>query len=192
MNFTAILYRISESDEKAFKELFEHFLPGLLSFSISILRNKQLAEEVVEDVFVKLWSNRKDLTNINSISHYLYKAVRYASINALEKEKRDRSISIDNFGDAFTFSYSVSNNELSFINKENCLKISNAIDQLPPKCKLIFRLIKEEGMKYRDVSKVLNLSEKTIEAQMNIAVKKLLLSLKDDFPELGAYFSAKK
>ncbi|MGC4232894.1 MAG: RNA polymerase sigma-70 factor [Niabella sp.] len=184
MNFKTILYRISLSDEAAFRELFEHFFPGLLSFCISILKNQHLAEEVVEDVFIKLWENRKTATVVRNISLYLYKAVRYASINALEKKKKYESISLDEVGESFTFTYAMSRCESSLISKENCLKIAEAVSQLPPKCRLIFRLIKDEGMKYKEVSQLLNLSEKTVENQMNIAFKKLIEKFNVTIPEL--------
>lgn len=83
-----MLYRISQGDEMAFRELFERFFPGLLSFGTSLLKDQLLAEEVVEDVFVKLWERKEAVTSIQNISHYLYKAVRYASINAFEKQKK--------------------------------------------------------------------------------------------------------
>lgn len=190
MNFDIILYRISESDEAAFGELFESLFPGLLSFAISILKDQHLAEEVVQDVFIKLWENRQTIDRIENISPYLYKAVRYTSIDALEKRKKFKSVSFEEVGETFTFSFGYQGSSL--INKENCLKISEAISQLPAKCRLIFRLIKEDGMKYKEVAQLLDLSEKTVENQMNIAVKKLIEALKADLPEFPQYFLPKK
>lgn len=190
MNFELILYRISEGDEAAFEELFDSFFPGLVSFAASFLKNRQLAEEVTEDVFIKLWQNREQAKGIHNIAVYLYKAVKYVSIDALEKQKKFKSVSFDEIGDAFTFSYLPQ--EASLINKENCLKIFEAINRLPARCRLIFRLIKEEGMKYREVAQLLGLSEKTVENQMNIAIKKLIEALKTDFPEFYLYLSSNR
>jgi RNA polymerase sigma-70 factor (ECF subfamily) len=190
MDFDDILYRISENDESAFRELFESLFPGLLSFAISLLKDKHQAEEVVEDVFVKLWEGRQTLDRIGNISSYLYSAVRYASISALEKRKRHKSISLDEVGEALSFSFR--HQGASLINEENCRKISDAIDQLPPKCRLIFRLIKEDHMKYKEVAQLLDISEKTVENQMNIAIKKLIDTLKADLPEFPLYFLPKK
>ena len=187
MDFKTILYRLSESEETAFRELFDFFFPGLTSYATSLLKNQQMAEEVVEDVFVTLWKNRASAVNIQRISTYLYKAVKYASINMQERQKKFKSVSFDEIGETFTFSYLPEDN--SVINKENCRKISEAINRLPTKCQLIFRLIKEDGMKYRDVAELLGLSEKTVENQMNIAIKKLIEALKADFPEFRLYFS---
>ncbi|WP_176954397.1 RNA polymerase sigma factor [Niabella drilacis] len=190
MDFESILYRISESDEAAFGELFGKFFPGMLSYATSFLKDQQLAEEVVEDVFVKFWENRKTAREIRKVPFYLYRAVRYASIDAMERNKKFKSLSFEEIGEAFTFSYLPQANSL--INKENCLKISDAISQLPARCRLIFRLVKEEGMKYKEVAQLLDLSEKTVENQMNIAIKKLVDTLKTDFPEFSAYFFPRK
>lgn len=162
----------------------------MLSYATSFLKDQQLAEEVVEDVFVKFWENRKAAPDIRKISFYLYRAVRYASIDALEKYKKFKSLSFEEVGDTFTFSYIPQANAL--INKENCQKIAEAINQLPTKCRLIFRLIKEDNMKYKDVAQLLDLSEKTVENQMNIAIKKLIDALRSDFPEFSDYFFPRK
>lgn len=190
IDLETIQNRIAQNDELAFKELFEHFFAGLLSYCKSLLRDEPLAEETVEDVFVKLWENRQNLPGIQNISFYLYKAVKYASLDALEKHKRNRSVSLEDVGEAFSFSFSRS--ESSLISKENCQKISDAVNQLPPKCRLIFRLVKEEGMKYKEVAQLLALSEKTVENQMNIAFKKLIDTLTVTVPELKHYFLSNK
>ncbi len=182
--------RISQNDELAFKRLFEHFFVGLLSYCKSILKDEPLAEEVVEDVFIRLWENRKALSEIRNISFYLYKAVRYASINALKKQKRIRVLSLEDLGETLSFSFDQSPSQL--INKENCEKINSAIEQLPPKCRLIFRLVKEEGLRYKEVAQLLGLSEKTVENQINIAFKKLIDILMVSVPEFKHYFLSNK
>ena len=181
MKFEDILYRISQGDETAFEELFNSYFAGLLFFAKSFLKNQQLAEEVVEDVFVRLWENRVTAIKIQKLPVYLYTAVRYASIDALKKQKKFKSISFEDVGETTTFSYQPI--EGTLISKENYEKISRAINQMPDRSRLIFRLIKEEGMKYKEVAQVLNISGKTVENQMNIAIKKLIELLKADFPE---------
>lgn len=190
MKFDTTVHRIALSDESAFNDLFQHFFPGLLSYSTSILKSQHVAEEVVEDVFAKLWENRSTITAVNNISYYLYKAVRYASINAIERQKKYKSLSLDDIGDSITFEYTCS--ESALISKENCQKVSEAINLLPPKCRLIFRLIKEEGMKYKKVAQLLNISEKTVENQMNIAIKKLIETLRGTLPEMSPYFLSRQ
>lgn len=186
MDFKTILYRISLSDEEAFRKLFEHFFPGLLSFASSILKKRCLAEEVVEDVFIKLWEKRDSITVVRNISFYLYKSVRYTSINALIKQKKYNSLSLDELGESFVFSCAGSEPDL--ISQENCQKITDAINRLPAKCRLIFWLVKDKRLKYKEVSQVLNISDKTVKNQMNIAFGKLIKDFSTTLPELWQHF----
>ncbi|MFT4092912.1 MAG: RNA polymerase sigma-70 factor [Niabella sp.] len=175
------------NDQAAFDELFSFYFPGLVSFADSMLKDRQHAEEVVEDVFVKLWINRKTLVAIKNISHYIYAATKYATINALKTRK---PVFYDNFGDDILLTYK--SPETHFISNENISLITQAVNELPPKCRLVFRLIKEEGLKYDEVARLLHLSVKTVESQMTIAIKKLTATLKIMLPELSDNILHKK
>lgn len=178
-----------EDDEMAFKELFQKFYAGLLSFATSVVKDQQMAEEVVEDVFIKLWENRKTLPTITNLSYYLYVATKHASITCIQKKRREKAVSISGFEESFQFGFS--NPASAMISGENLRAIDGAINSLPPKCRLIFRLIKSEGLSYLQVSSLLNLSVKTVEAQMTIALKKLGESLMYDLSEYMDYFKKK-
>ena len=179
---------ISEnSEEFAFNELMRYYYPGLLSFAHSVVKDRQLCEELIQDIFVKLWENRKTLATINNLSNYLYISVKYSSFATLKKKK---PIDYDGFGDSFPASYT--NVDTRLISQENLLKVSDAINQLPPKCRLIFRLIKDEGMKYSDVAGILDISVKTVEAQMTIALKQLSEHLRPVLPEYRSIIERKK
>lgn len=183
-----LLLIIAENDDQAaFDELFTFYFPGLVSFASNILKDRQLAEEVVEDVFVKLWLNRKTMVSIKSPSHYIYTAVKYASITALKKRN---TIFYEDYSDDMELTYS--SPESVYISNENTNSINQAINQLPPKCRLIFRLIKEEGLKYEEVAQLLQLSVKTVESQMTIAIKKLTTTLQAMLPEMANQFFRKK
>jgi RNA polymerase sigma-70 factor (ECF subfamily) len=171
-------------DEQAFDELFRHYYPALLSYAHSLLNNRQVAEEVCVDVMVKLWGNRKMLRTINNLSTYLYVAVKhavisYARTNAYQWDKR--KIPMQEAGESLPFEWQ--NQETSVISKETLAHINRAINQLPERCRLIFKLIKEDGLKYAEVATLLELSVKTIENQMAIAMKKLTTLLRSSFRE---------
>lgn len=185
-----LLLVAERDDEKAFKEIFRHFFKGLFSFSSSIIGDRTLAEEAVGDVFAKLWENRKMLPTIKSLAHYLYIATKHASLNALQKQRKYKSISLDEAGEDFYFKFTSSDSNI--ISRESLGKINNAINDLPPRCRLIFRLIKEEGLRHAEVSQLLNVSVKTIEAQMTIALKKLTEELRNNMPEYHLYYCRKK
>ncbi|WP_114790651.1 RNA polymerase sigma-70 factor [Niabella yanshanensis] len=183
-----LLLLIAEhDDQKGFDELFNFYFPGLVSFASNILKDRQLAEEIVEDVFVKLWLNRKTMVSIKSPSHYIYTAVKYASLSALKKHQ---TISLEDYPDDMGLSYS--NPELVYISNENIGHITDAINQLPSRCRLIFRLIKEEGLKYEEVAQLLQLSVKTVESQMTIAIKKLTITIQQMLPDMAEHLLRKK
>ncbi|GAB3416430.1 hypothetical protein GCM10027516_09460 [Niabella aquatica] len=151
-----------------------------------MLKDRQRCEEVVEDVFVRLWMNRARLTAIDNFTHYLYTAVKNLCINVINRE---RNIGMEEIGDGmeFTFEYP----EKHLIEKENLKKIADAVNALPERCKLIFRLIKEEGLSYSRVAELLEISTKTVDAQLNIAVNKIAAALKTELPEYKVFYSRK-
>lgn len=175
------------NDQVAFASLYRHFYPGLLSFAESIIKDRQLSEETVENVFIKLWENRKMLSTVKNLSHYLYVSVKHAALNCIYRQKK---IKYETIGDEYDVSFSVQ--ETHTISKENVEKIATAINNLPPKCKLIFRLIKEEGLKYADVAHLLDISLKTVESQMYIAVNKIAQTLEVSLPEYRQFYPSKK
>ncbi|MGN7787519.1 RNA polymerase sigma-70 factor [Niabella sp. 22666] len=183
-----LLLLIAEHDDQnAFDELFNFYFPGLVSFASNILKDRQLAEEVVEDVFVKLWQNRKTMVSIKSPSHYIYTAVKYTALSTLKKQN---IISYEDYSDDVELTYS--SPESDYISNENITQINEAINQLPPKCRLIFRLIKEEGLKYDEVAQLLQLSVKTVESQMTIAIKKLTVTIQQMLPDMTEHLLRKK
>ena len=187
MKWDQISIRIAEHDDQAaFRELYNYFFPGLLSFAQSFLKSKDQAEEVVSDVFVRLWQNRSILPTIKSPSYYLYVATRHGCINMLKKEQRFNTLSIDQAGETHHFNFTDTRNDL--VRRENLAHIAHVINNLPPKCRLVFRLIKEEGLKYKEVAGLLELSEKTVEAHMTLAMQKIVEQLKLNLPEFKSYF----
>lgn len=174
-----LIHLIAENeDQLAFNELYKYYFPGLFSFAHSILKNKENSEEVILDIFLKLWESRKTISKIQNISAYLYTAVKYASISFLRKQK---IVHWDELRDDMLYSFV--SPESGLISKENIAALTTAVNGLPPRCRLIFRLIKEENFRYEEVSQLLNISIKTVEAQMYIATKKLLTALQNSMPE---------
>ncbi|WP_158617949.1 RNA polymerase sigma factor [Chitinophaga lutea] len=169
--------RIENDDEKAFREIFDLFYFDLLAFSRPIVADEQAAEDVVENVFLRLWQNRKTLGNINNLSAYLYTATKYASINYLKARKNTCDVAIEELDDRSLYNFSTP--ESSMIGKENVLSIERAINQLPPKSKLVFYLVKEKGLNCREVAKILNTSVRTVETQLYHSLKKIASLLEE-------------
>jgi RNA polymerase sigma-70 factor (family 1) len=158
-------------DQQAYRELFMVFYTSLQQFAFSILRSKQLAEEAVSDVFIKIWEKRSSLDTIDNLKFYLFASTRNTSLNYLKKQEGLRKINADDYWVELHSIYF--DPEQLMLTAEMISRVMEAINSLPPRCKLIFKLVKEEGLKYREVSELLDLSIKTVENQMTLALKKL-------------------
>jgi RNA polymerase sigma-70 factor (family 1) len=158
-------------DQQAYKELFTSLYSYLFQFARTIVKSKESAEEVVSDVFIKVWERRKELEKIDNLKVYLYVSTRNIAFNYLDKQKRVYTNSIDDFEAEFTSIYF--DPEQLLVTADMLALIQKAIDQLPPKCKMVFKLVKEDGLKYREVAEVLSISIKTVENQLAIALQKI-------------------
>jgi RNA polymerase sigma-70 factor (ECF subfamily) len=162
-------------DQQAYKELYTSLYAYLFGFARTIAPSRETAEEIVSDVFIRLWERRKELEKIENLKVYLYVATRNVAFNYLDRQKRTPTHSIDDISDDISaeFTSIYFDPEQLLITADMLALIQKAIDQLPPKCKVIFKLIKDDGLKYREVAEVLGLSVKTVENQLAIALEKI-------------------
>lgn len=172
-------HRIARFDDQyAYKELFTSLYGYLFNFARTLVSGKEAAEEIVSDVFIKVWEKRKELEKIDNLKVYLYVSTRNTAFNYLEKQKRNSTYSLDDISGRFASVYL--DPEQLLITAEMLALIQKAIDQLPPQCRIIFKLAKEDGLKYREVAEVLNISVKTVENQLAIALRKIGQTLSFD------------
>ncbi|WP_343744953.1 RNA polymerase sigma-70 factor [Chitinophaga sp.] len=171
-----LLYRIQfHDDQLAFKAFYQQQMFPLYQFALAFLKQHQQAEEAVNDVFVKLWQRRHTLQEIDNIKVYLYVAVKHTALNQLRAATTFEEADLDNVQvPQVRF---CSGAEQLLLTHELQDAIAAAIRQLPPKCRMIFKLIKEDGLSYKEVAGILNISPKTVDAQLMIAMKKLSASL---------------
>lgn len=186
---------IASGDEVAFTQLYLHFGKKLIQFAVSLIRSKEIAEELVEDVFVKLWSNRERIREIDNLTVYLYVSVKNKSLNALSSKANELISAPFDYLDTVLDEFAPDPYNM-MITVEMMTRMREAIESLPPRCKIIFKLVREDGLKYKEVAEILNISVNTIDVQMAIAVKKICTSLhihQPDKPLLHPIFpSAKK
>jgi RNA polymerase sigma-70 factor (family 1) len=168
----------NHADSAAFKQLYLRFFQPLKHFAYTITHSHEQAEEVVEDVFIQLWTNKENLLSVENLKVYLYVSVRNIGINYLKKENKHSHQSID-YADA-NLQSTYSNPEQLVISTELRKRIDSAIQNLPPKCKLIFKMAKEDKLPYKDIAAILNITVKTIDAQLAIALKKISLAINFD------------
>jgi RNA polymerase sigma-70 factor (family 1) len=178
MNVNFWLKNIVENDDQfSFKNFFDHFYPRVLNFTSYLMGCRQVSEDVSLEVFVRFWNNRKNISHFENIQNYLFVTAKHLVINYLSQNKHIKYMSFEGVDLKNYTCYT--NPEDDLINEELKIHLSNAIDQLPEKCKMIYMLAKEENLKYREVAELLDISIKTVEAQMGIALSRLRKALKE-------------
>ena len=167
--------RIVNSDEAAFCRFMEHYSSRLYHYVYALIGQKEPAEEVVSDVFYEVWKNRKTLGGIENMNAWIQTITYRKAISYLRKETGKTELSLDGIGD-FIFAPIQSPDE-AMISKEEMEKINNAIQQLPPKCKHVFFLAKIEGLPYKEIADILNISVKTINNHIAFALEEIAKNL---------------
>lgn len=174
--FPELQKAIASGDARAFRILFDALFIKLTKFACSFVQHKEAATEIVDEIFVQLWTKKEEIEKILDIKVYLYTATKNASLNYITK--RAKNIAIEPYENLQVQIAEYNSPEQILLTKELMAKIRNAIDALPPRCKLIFKLVREDGLKYQEVAEILNLSIKTIDNQMVIAVSRIRESIK--------------
>jgi RNA polymerase sigma-70 factor (ECF subfamily) len=169
---THIQQGIYAGNEQCLAELYKLFSKRLHHFARVITRSPEIAEEIVEDVFVKLWSNRHRINEVENLTVYLYVAVKNRALNAISKKATE--LIRAPFDDLDIETGQVASDPYNLlVTAEMMKRMHQAVDNLPPRCKMIFKLVREDGLKHREVAEILNLSLNTVDVQMAIAIKKI-------------------
>ena len=179
-NINDCLKNISESDcSGSFRIVYDHYYKRLFRQALYYLNNNpDCAQEVVSDVFVALWQGRKALKKVTNPDAYLFIALKHATAHYVEKNfKQNHELLTENLPDIH-IADNKSDNDI--IEEELRVKYKEALNNLPPRCAEVFRLVREEKMKYSEVAGILGISPKTVDNQMNKAVKLLYEQLKDN------------
>ena len=163
--------RIVDGDEIAFNRFMEHYSSRLYHYTFALLGQKESAEEIVSDVFFEVWKNRKSLAEIGNMNAWIQTITYRKAISFLRKETGKYELSFDDIED-FIFEPVQSPAE-EMISKEEMAKINDAIQQLPPKCKHVFFLAKIDGLPYKDIADMLNISVKTINNHIAFALDEI-------------------
>ena len=162
-----ILMRLRNSDKDALKDIFEAFYPSLCHYASHFLGDHDQSEEVVQDLFVRIWEKREHLAVSASLRSYLFRSVRNQCINLIMHEKV-RQNHAKKIRDAIIEDAAEEN---YFLEEERSEAIASAISALPDKRREIFLLSRQEGLKYQEIATRLQISVKTVETQMGLALR---------------------
>ena len=165
-----LFQRLKKGKISAFEKLFEKYYEPLCNFAFLFLKDDRYVEEVVDDVFIHIWENREKLFVHTNVRSYLYRSTRNRVVSFLRKDKfgTDTFEIIENKNQGFKRSLSP---ETLMIREEIASKVAYILQQLPPQAGLVFRLHKMEGMRYKEIAEILDISVKTVENHMGRALR---------------------
>ncbi len=162
-------------DQQAYKELYIILYPPLFSFVSNFIKSRESAEEIISDVFIKIWEKRSELETIKNVRVYCFVIAKNLSLNYIAKQKRNSTVNLEEFAGYIQSEYI--DPEQLMITDEMFQRIQKTINDLPARCKMAFVLVKENGFKYKEVAEIMHVSVKTVENQLAIAIKKISASI---------------
>lgn len=171
----AIVEQIKRGNENAFESLFKTYYTDLVGFGIKLVNSQPVAEELVQDVFVKLWELRTSLVLRYTLRSYLYAAVRNQALNYLKRHNPEEPWREE----LDSIKHSHENPTDALHAKDLGVAIEQAIQTLPERRRLVFILHREEHLTYPEIATMLGISINTVETQMVRALKSLRKLLSD-------------
>jgi RNA polymerase sigma-70 factor (family 1) len=165
-----LLKKISERDKQAFELFYKHYYKGLYITAFKYTKDQEQSQEIVNDIFLKIWNNASTLKIDRSLDGYLYRAVANTSINYINKEKR-KSEKLEEFIQDFDESEGI-DDSVEQLEKRLAL-IEAALEQLPPQCKKVMLMSKFEKYKQQEIADKLNISIKTVKNHLTYGYKKI-------------------
>ena len=172
---------LATAREREFEQLFKEHFKSLYAYAYTIIKDEAASEEIVQNVFFKIWDKHLLPTIETSLKAYLYKAVYNDSLNYLKHLKIKAQYK------TYAMQHNTHHTEQAskkLVLKELEDKLRHAMNELPRQCRTIFQLSRFEGLKYHEIAQELNISVKTVENQMGKALKLLRTKLVDFLPLL--------
>ncbi len=167
-----------------FAKLVKEYDEELTAFAQSYVKNLPVAEELVSDVFYKLWEKRNTLHEIENKESYLYKATKNQCLNYLKSRFNRADLQTDH-PESLDFLIDRLDPEAELLNRELQQVLDATIEKLPHSCKNVFVLVKGRGMSHKQVAETLGISAKTVENQITKAIKKLRGGIEEYRQEKG-------
>ncbi len=171
-----LINSIKEGNQKSFELVFKTYYARLCTFAFGYTKQMETAEDLVKDVFVNIWNNHKKLEIKTSVSAYLFRSVKNACINYLERDKNRKLLSIDELkqqeikiAEPLSTDYPIS----KILASELEDRIHTEIEKLPESCREVFKLSRFEGLSHKKIAEKLQISENTVKVQIYRALSKI-------------------
>lgn len=170
MSFSIRTKSDSSDTISSFTEIYNLYYERLFRFAYTLVRNENDCEDVLSDTFVLVWENWQTVSKMENLQSYLFTAVKNNCLKLLNKQQLFDDVVDVQF---INLAMDELTPEMNFITAEMYKILEKSINQLPERCKLIFLMSREQKLKYKEIAKILNISEKTIQAQLIIATKRI-------------------
>lgn len=172
MNDKVLLDRLTKGDENTLNEIYLIYWQDLFLSAYNVLKDKAACEDIVQDLFIQLWQKRETLQITTSLRAYLYTAVRYNVFRLIRTGKVRGEVFeyIEERMEAIPADHLLEQREMS-------LQVAKAVAALPEKCREVYKLSREEELSHKEIATKLNISTKTVENQITIALKRVRSSL---------------
>lgn len=163
---------LQKGDRTAFKQLFNRYQEKLIFYTIAIVKSEAVAKDIVQETFIKLWTTRHNLDQDKSLSGFLHTIARNMALNHLKRAGYEQKLKERIWERIQEIQMRVKTEEVLF-GRESSILIQEAIRQLPPRRKQIFKLSREKGLTHQDIAIQLDISPNTVKNQMVSALKEI-------------------
>lgn len=164
-----VFQRMRRGDERAFEYFFRKYVKVLHAYALGFLKEKEEAEDVVQEVFIYLWEHREELRDVEGLEGYLKRAVWNRCVNVRKREETRRRHEQEMRNDVPEADDWLEEKEL----KETRERLLEALEELPERCREIFKMSALEGMKYREIAERLDVTENTVKTQVKLGYKRM-------------------
>ncbi|WP_300979126.1 RNA polymerase sigma-70 factor [Flavobacterium sp.] len=169
-----LIKRLRNGDKQALTDMYNEYWQLLFVSSFNVIKDKELCEDIIQDIFMNLWNNREKLEINISLKGYLYACARYQVFHQLKKNKDKLHVE---FLDDLDKRFQHSTPETQMIHDELVQQISFIIDTLPEKCQLVYKLSRDEQLSHKEIAERLEISTKTVENHITKALHVIRLSM---------------
>ncbi|MCD7978480.1 MAG: RNA polymerase sigma-70 factor [Tannerellaceae bacterium] len=174
---------VSQDARGAFDLFYHLYYEQVFRYAYYFLQDKESCREVVVNIFFSVWQSRAKLQEVVNIETYLYVITRNESQRYLRKQSESLSLSLQEVPPALEKDTTLSPEE-HLLSDELMTILKKAIQKLPEKCRIIFLMAREEGLKTKQIAEILSLQESTVRVQMKIAVEKLTEEIRTHYPDI--------
>lgn len=172
----SLLLKIADGDQQAFRLIFDAYRNRVFTYAVRYLKSKELSEEIVQEVFMKIWVKRDSLREIGNFGGFIRTVATNLTLDALRKRALDYKTAND---PKHKWSDLDNATEEAILLKDSRAYMAMAIDQLPKQQKLVYQLCHIDGLKQKEVAKQLNISPLTVKVHLREAIKTLKVHLKN-------------